>query len=84
MILAAVNLVALLPCLCVICVLLIAGVTALSILLARANKINREKMQKDVYVREIVVLNADNKNLAKNLTANSGRESNGKEGNLCL
>lgn len=45
MTLSAVNFVALLPCLCVIFAGLIAGVAVLSVLLARANKI--EKLKSD-------------------------------------
>ncbi len=59
MIICAVNVNVLLPCLCVLCVLLSVGVAVMSALIATRNKYNAKMMKKDVYMRESVELNGD-------------------------
>ena len=59
MIICAVNVNVLLPCLCVLCALLAAGVAAMSVLIAQRNAYNTKIMKRDVYMRENGTLNAD-------------------------
>ena len=59
MIICFVNANVLLPCLCVLCALLIAGIVTMSVLIARRNAYNAKIMQRDVYARENANLNAD-------------------------
>ncbi len=66
MIICAVNVNVLLPCLCVLCALLSVGVAVMSALIAARNKYNAKMMKKDVYVRENVLLNGDCEENAEN------------------
>lgn len=59
MILAMANVNILLPCLAVLCALLLVGVIALSLMMAISKLKNKKMMQKDVYIAENDSLNSD-------------------------
>ncbi len=59
MILAMANVNILLPCLAVLCALLLVGVIVLSLMLAISKLKNKKMMQKDVYIAKNDSLNSD-------------------------
>lgn len=79
MILAMANVNILLPCLAVLCALLLVGVIALSLMMAISKLKNKNMMQKDVYVAENDSLNSDFEQIEADI-ANAGEVNDNENG----
>ncbi len=79
MILAMANVNILLPCLAVLCALLLVGVIALSLMMAISKLKNKKMMQKDVYIAENDSLISDFEQIEAHI-ANDGEVNDDENG----
>lgn len=75
MIVSAVNLNALLPCLATLCALLVAAITAFAILTAKLKRKADKYMKNNVYTKENATLSCDCENSCDNGQCDNGQNN---------